>query len=278
MLTTSAAAQIFKLRRPSIRKSFIALVLLACSPAVFAQGGPPLLTTDPGTPGPQNLEVNLGVMPILRSDVKLVQLPQIDINYGVGDRIQLTYEVPFVWQTATGVPNATAWGNALAGVKWRFLDHGEAGLNISVFPQVEFRGTRAAVGKGIADDGNRLLLPVELSRKFGPVHVNLEGGYYFRLNAPASHNERFFGLALSHNFTPKLEVIGEVFNDMVMGAPPKDTTFDAGARYTFHPSFILLFMAGRSFSPNSSGQPEFLAYAGVQILLDKSGRALHHEK
>lgn len=260
-------------------KLAIALLFLAlCAAPAFAQGGPPLLTTDPGTPGPQNFEINLGVMPILRNDVKLVELPQIDINYGVGDRIQLTYEVPFIWQTATGQPNATGWSNSYAGLKWRFFDRGEDGLNISIFPQIEARGSYASAEKGIADSGTRFLFPIEFSRKIGPVHVNLESGYYFPLGSPHSHNERFIGLAFGHNFTPRLEAIGEIFNDVVMGAPPKDTTFDAGARYTLHRSFILLFMAGRSFSPNSSGQPEFLAYAGIQILLDKNGRALHTEK
>jgi hypothetical protein len=38
---------------------------------------------------------------------------------------------------------------------------------------------------------------------------------------------------------------------------------------------ILLFMAGRSFSGNSSGQPEFVGYFGLQILLERYGRALH---
>jgi len=259
-----------------IRMRFFAILFLVFSAVpAFAQGGPPLLTTDPGTPGPENLEINIGIMPILRQDTKLVQLPQLDINYGVGQRIQLTVEVPFVWQSSASAPNFTNWGNTFVGVKYRFFDHGEDGLQISVFPQFEIRGSREAVSHGVADPGNRLLFPVEFTRKFGPVHLNLETGYYFQLNSPASHNERFFALAAGHDVTKKLEVIGEVFNDWVLGAMPKDTTFDAGFRYTLHRSFIVLFMAGRSFSPNSTGQPEFISYGGIQILLDKNGSAFH---
>ena len=272
-----------------MKLAFAIFVLVLWAVPAAAQGGPPLLTTDPDPPGAQNLEVNIGVMPVLRRDTHNVQTPQFDINYGIGENVQLTYEVPFVWQSAAGQPNATGWSNGFVGVKWRFYAEKdkegkikEGGWKISTFPQIETGGPDGAVGKGIADGGTRFLLPIEISRRFGPVHVNFEGGYYFPLSSPRSHNERFFGLAVGHEFRSKsahpIETIGEVFNDYVMGAGPKDTVFDAGARYTLHRSFILLFMAGRSFSPNSSGQPEFIAYAGIQILLDRSGRSFHTER
>lgn len=264
--------------RPRFLYAMVMLGAAVCAVPAFAQGGPPLLTTDPVTPGPENLEINLGVMPILRNNTKLVQIPQIDINYGVGEDIQFTVYAPFEWQAGNGMPDVTGWSNVFTGVKWHFLDHGENGFNISMFPQIEIRGSQASQRTGIADPGTRLELPLEFSRKVGPLEMNLECGYYIPLNSPRTHNERFIGLALGHDFTKKLEGIGETYNDWVLGAPPKDTFFDAGFRYAIRPSFIFLFMAGRSFSPNSSGQPEFLAYAGMQILLDKNGRSLHHEK
>jgi len=233
---------------------------------VFAQGGPPLITNDPGTPGNGKWEINIGVMQVLRSGTNVLQVPQIDLNYGLGDRIQLTYEVPFVWQSATGQPNATGWSNGFPGVKWRFFDRGDDGWNISTFPQVEIRGPTGSVKTGIADGGTRLLLPVEVSHPIGPLEVNFEAGYFFPLNSPHSRNERILGLAMGHTFNPKFEAIGEVYDDAVMGVPPQNTTFDLGGRYEFHKNLLLLFMAGRSFSGNSSGQPEFLGYVGLQIL------------
>lgn len=242
------------------------LTLGAGGTPVFAQGGPPLLTNDPGTPGNGHWEINLGVMQVLRSRTNVLQVPQIDLNYGLGDRIQLTYEVPFVWQSAAGQPNATGWSNGFPGVKWRFFQQGDDGWNISTFPQIEIHGPRRSVKAGLADDGTRFLLPVEVSHPLGPLHLDFEAGYFFPLNSPHSRNERILGLAIGHMFTPKFEAIGEVYNDAAMGAPPQDTTFDLGGRYEFHRNLLLLFMAGRSFSANSSGQPEFLGYVGLQIL------------
>jgi hypothetical protein len=257
---------------------FALLALGTSAVSALAQGGPPLFTNDPGTPGAENWEINLGFMPVLTNRSNLFQVPQFDINYGVGDRIQLTYEVSFVAQTAPGQPTATGWDNALPGVKWRFIDQGEKGWNISTFPQIEIQGTKSAINQGLAESGNRFFLPLEVSHPLGPVNLNFEAGYFFPLNSPQSRNERILGLAMGHTISPRFEAIGEVYDDKVMGSGTHDTTFDFGGRYEFHKGLLLLFMAGRSFSGNASGQPEFLAYVGVQILLERNGRALHSDR
>jgi hypothetical protein len=229
------------------------------------------LTNDPGTPGNENWEINIAAAETVRRGVGTYQVPQFDINFGIGDRLQLTYEVPYVLQTSPGQPLETGWSNALPGVKWRFLDQGEGGWQISTFPQFQTDGTMAAREKGIAGSGPRFLLPLEVAKRVGPVDLNFEVGYYFPWHGP---QERILGLAAGRQVTKRLELDGEVYNDRAMGALPRDTTFDFGGRYKLHQGIIALFMAGRSFSGNSSGQPEFIGYFGVQILLSKFGRTL----
>jgi hypothetical protein len=256
---------------------FFAVSLFAPSRA-RAQGGPPLLTNDPGTPGAENWEINIAAMPILSRDQNSYQLPQLDINYGVGPRIQLTMEIPYVFATAPGQPHATGWSNALPGVKWRFIEN-KRGWNVSVFPQLATGGARGDVRSGIATSGTRILLPLEVQRNFGPLELNAEAGYYIPFHETnQGHEERIIGFAAGHQFTKKLEIIGEIYNDSAMGVPPHDTTWDAGGRYEFHKGLIFLSMAGRSFSPASSGQPTFFGYFGIQILLDHNGRSLHSDE
>ena len=103
----------------------LACAALCVSQAVRADAGPPYLTNDPGTPGNGNWEINIGSMQTLEHAVASYQLPQIDLNFGLGERIQLTYEIPYVLQTREGAPSASAWGNAYPGLKWRFYDEGE---------------------------------------------------------------------------------------------------------------------------------------------------------
>jgi hypothetical protein len=183
----------------------------------------------------------------------------------------LTYEVPYLQVTTADQPQQTGWSNSYSGVKWRFLDRGEGGWQISTFPQFESGGSALAQQKGIASDGPRFLLPLEVTKKVGPLDLNLEVGYYFPWHGP---QERIIGFVAGRSVTKKLELDAEIFNDRAMGTPPYDTTFDLGGRYKFHRGLLLLFMAGRSFSGNASDQPEFTGYFGIQILLSKFGRTL----
>jgi len=247
-------------------------VTLLAPRLTYAQAGPPYLTNDPGTPGNGNWEINVGSMTTRSQGFSAWQIPQIDVNFGLGDRIQLTYEAPYVVQSGGGAPQASGWSNAFPGIKWRFLDQGEDGWQMSIFPQYETAGSTSAQRKGIAEEGSRLLLPLEVSKEFGPLDLDFEAGYYFAHRGP---EERILGFVAGHQFTSRLELDVELYNDHAMGAEPNFTTLDVGGRYRLGRGFILLFMAGRSIA-RSTGQIDFMSYLGVQILLSDYG--LHLEK
>ena len=86
---------------------------------VFAQGGPPLLTDDPGTPGKRNWEINIASTHFRSPGEHEFEAPLLDINYGLGDRIQLKYEVPYLFDSDESAPYRSAVGNSLFGAKWR---------------------------------------------------------------------------------------------------------------------------------------------------------------
>jgi hypothetical protein len=248
------------------------LALALCAPALCnAQAGPPFLTNDPGTPGNANWEINIASAQSIGRAGAAYQLPQIDLNFGLGDRIQLTYEIPFVVQTGPGQPRQSGWGNAFPGVKWRFVDQGEGGWQLSLFPQMEANAPTSSVQKGIAGPGARFLLPVQVTKRLGPVDVDFEAGYYLPKHGV---NERIFGLMVGRSLTDGFDLGLEIYNDRAVGAAPNQTTLDLGARYKLSRGFIALFMAGRSINGTASGQPEFIGYIGIQVLLSDYGRSL----
>ena len=264
---------------PMTRRLLILCVCL-CVPALVTprralpQAGPPYITNDPGTPGDANWEINVGQMTTVERAAAAYQLPQIDLNFGLGDRIQLTFEVPYVLETADGQPSARAWSNAFPGVKWRFFDQGEGGWQISTFPQFETGASAQAQRAGIAQDAPRLLLPVEFARAVGPVDLDFEAGYYVPWHGHGNE-ERILGFVAGHAFSPRLELDAELYNDHGMGGVPPDfTTLDVGGRYKLHRGFILLFMAGRSIAGPAATQVDFMGYIGIQILLSNYGRTL----
>jgi len=247
---------------------------IVCAPVAHAQGGPPFLTNDPGTPGNANWEINLASMQTVVRGAASYQTPQIDLNLGLGERIQLTYEIPYVLQSNDGQPLTRGWSNAYTGVKWRFLDQGEDGWQMSTFPQIETGVSRFAQATGIGSPGPRYLLPVEVTRKLGPLDVDVEAGYYFKGSGP---RERFFGLAAGRALTSRLELDAELYDDRAYGVPPDFIALDVGGRYKLGRGFIALWMVGRSVNGFSNGQPVYMGYFGIQILLSHYGRTLNSE-
>ena len=112
------------------------------------------------------------------------------------------------------------------------------------------------------------MLPVEITKVFGPVEVNFEGGYWFTRDAS---DERILGLAFGHQFTKRLEGLAEIHDDVALGGTARSTTFDIGGRYEFHKGLLINFMAGRRIigSGTVNGQPSFIGYLGLQIQLTR---------
>ena len=243
--------------------TFLALLLFA-PVLLMAQGGPPLLTDDPGTPGNNNWEVNLGYTADRQLGENYYETPILDMNYGWGDRVQLKYEMPFVCNSTNNGPLLSGPGDSKFGVKVRFFQDDKLGLNISAYPQIEVNNTQNSVRRGLVFQGPQFLLPMEATKKIGPVDVDLEVGRWFT----QQHSYWISGLALGHQATRRLEVLAEVYSD---GDPTgeRDNTFDFGGRYRLNRNALVLFMAGRSFSPPSSGQSQLIGYFGMQFQLGR---------
>jgi hypothetical protein len=139
--------------------SFALAFVLVC-PAAFAPGGPPYYTNDPGTPGNHNWEINLGYMPFLYTNQFITHTPDVDINYGLGDRIQLSFENAWLrMKDPSGAPKY-GLGQGPLGVKWRFYDNQESGFAISVFPQLSLNNPHNGVARGITPRSAGLILPL----------------------------------------------------------------------------------------------------------------------
>src|SRR5256714_12811222 len=97
----------------------LAICMTAVPRQVVAQAGPPLLTDDPDTPGNGHWEINLAWTVLQTRDRRLFGLPLVDVNYGLGERLQLKAEVPWlVLQDRRGAPTQSGIGSTNLGVKW----------------------------------------------------------------------------------------------------------------------------------------------------------------
>lgn len=246
------------------RRLICLLTFLLAVPCAFSQGGPPYYTNDPGTPGDLNWEVNVGYIPFFYSGQSVSHVPDLDVNFGVGDRIQLTYENAWLRVQHPSSEAKFGLGQSNPGIKWRFYDGGESGLSVSMFPQAFLNNPNDAVARGITAPTDTFEFPMEFSKKFGPVDVDYEIGYQFVHKGPDAW---LTGLVLGHEFTPKLEMDTEFYAQGTFQHSAAQPTIDFGGRYKIHRPVILLLMAGRSVESARSNQPYFIGYFGIQFLL-----------
>ena len=128
---------------------------------------PPLNVDDPATPGCNQWEINILASADLSLDANRYELPLLDINYGVGDNLQLKYEVPNVSSRSDGT-TVSSVGNSKAGIKYMFYENEEAKLHMAFYPQIEFITPQSgAEEKGLETAGAIVSLPFLLSTKLG---------------------------------------------------------------------------------------------------------------
>ncbi len=69
-----------------------------------------MITDDPGTPGNGKWEINLAVMFEHRPNETSYDAPAIDLNYGIGEHIQLTLQGGTAW-----LKRQRSWRNRRTG-------------------------------------------------------------------------------------------------------------------------------------------------------------------
>ena len=256
---------------------------MATAQAARAQGGPPFITDDPATPGNRHWEINFGWNGNHNPAHSSYQLPDIDMNYGWGDRIQLKYELPLAAATDEHNTTRAGLGESLVGVKGRLYEHHTAGepksyenmtFSLGTYPQVSLNNPTSAVRRGVVEPGPQYYLPVEATARLGPVSLDGEIGRWIgNRNVPSRWGR---GLIVGHQFSERFELYGEIYNlqdTNRIGAEPKqrELTLDFGGRQTLdrRGHLRLLFMGGRGLQAVRRGnsEPNWIAYVGVQILL-----------
>jgi hypothetical protein len=211
------------------------------------------------------------------------------VNYGLGERIQLKYELP--WSLAETRGEAArvvgGLGNSLFGVKWRFYERALHHVStktgddaprfaVSIYPQAAVNNPTASRERGIVEPGPQVLLPVEGEAKIGPVRVVLETGRWFRHESP---DLWVHGLMLGRQFSRKTELYAELYSQHTAhksaeGDIENELTLGIGTRrpITRSGGLRLLAMAGRSAhrATPANGEPSWIAYIGLQVLVVKT--------
>jgi hypothetical protein len=241
-------------------------VMLACYFAeifcAHAQGGPPMITDDPGTPGDGQWEIKVAYLEDHTAVASARGFPHIDLNYGLGDHIQLKYETGYLFVSGVnsdGVKRDV--DDSLLGIKWRFLDQDKAGVDVSVYPQLDFVNSNRSVRRGIAEPGPNLLLPVEIAHAFGSITLVSEIGYQYSSEQP---NEWVAGFLGAVEVTKQLELMAEIRSISEHFLNGGDLIANVGLRQRIVGHLKLIAAAGTGLR-NGPETTRFVGYLGFQF-------------
>jgi hypothetical protein len=239
----------------------LALVLAFFLPfSAFAQGGPPLVTNDPDTPGAGHWEINLAAAGVHHDDAWEVSLPDVDVNYGYGERTQLSVHFGENWAGAGG---GAAWASGLGpvelAVRYRFIDEEDAGFALAVQPHWQKSWSHAANRKGLASEHAEFGVPVQVAKTFGRLVAGAELGRNFISGEP---DEWQLGAFASRDcFVDGMQCLAEVVAVRADGGAT-ETLGNLGARKEMSEHLVLLGSLGRELN----GEHGTLFYFGVQLL------------
>jgi hypothetical protein len=76
-----------RIRTHGAARLLLLILLCVFAQAAFGQGGPPLITDDPGTPGNKHWEINVAFTESRFSYGVVYETPHIDLNYGYGNNV-----------------------------------------------------------------------------------------------------------------------------------------------------------------------------------------------
>jgi hypothetical protein len=222
-----------------------------------------MITDDPGTPGDGHFENNIAIAFEHRPNETSLDLPAIDLNYGLGDRIQLTLQTAPVLLKRTGSGPIGGLGSTEAALKWRFLDEENNGLSMSTFPRIIFNVRQSAVRRGLAEDGTRVQVPVQIAKKVGGADIDFEFGPLLR---GIGRSEWLYGIVGGIEVTKTTELMAELHGTARTNFGRDVLTVNIGIRQKLSDAYILIASLGHEIRSPQDEPLAFIGYCGVQLV------------
>ena len=223
-----------------------------------------MLTDDPGTPGDKNWEINVGWTAQQLPGSYEFGAPQLDLNYGLGDRVELTYFATYLDEHDDGGPSKWGMSDSEFALKWRFIDGGDHGLQISVYPEVDFLTPGSHSGRrGLADGNTAYVLPFEFQRDYELISVDADFGHNF---ATAGGADGWFGgICLDREVKKGWEIDAEVHMNGDEDLGRTEWIGNVATRIDLSKKTTLMLLVGRDLGNRIGPKSSLMSYMGIQL-------------
>lgn len=246
----------------SVHAIGVALFVAVCR--VHAQGGPPMITDDPGTPGNNHWEINMAWTDQRTPGSTLVGAPLLDANYGVGETLQINYQSSWNILRDSGAGSESGYGDSQLALKWRF--HDADGLQASMYPRFTFVNPGSdADRRGVTDSRPSFLMPFEVLKDLGVISVNADFGYQY--SAERVLRGWTGGLCLGREVVKGWELDAEVHASSSDSLDRTEAIFNVGSHIDVTKNATLLLAIGCDMHNSLAPKVSLLTYVGIQVRL-----------
>jgi hypothetical protein len=214
-------------------------------------GSPPLDVDDPATPGCKAWEINIVMDGDLSRAENVYELPLFDINYGIGDNLQLKYEIPY---SVSGTSNSS-FGATKLGVKFQFYGNDDAKTQMAIYPQVTIATPGKKTDPANGASGTITTLPFLMSKRLTKTtggDIMLTGNIGYNLSTRADTQNYVSGaLGIGAPLAGKTSVLFEIATEQALKGTAEDprqeiVKADVAAMGPLNKHLLLFGLVGQS--------------------------------
>jgi len=231
-----------------------------------------MITDDSDVPGKGKWENNFYIGFEGSKNNYFLAFPAFDINYGLGDRIQLKCEMP--WVAGNGEHIANKYDHIGFGLKYEFLDEDSDGVSFSAYPQpiISFNPEDHAKNREFG-----IVLPIAASKQILKTGVNVQVGYQIL----GSESQIFYGIVFDRILSKYFLLLGEIHETFgrtsIMKADGEEgsvffksgTFINIGLQFKPDSAYYINLAIGKDMetSRSLSSDAKYYAYLGLQLNL-----------
>jgi hypothetical protein len=235
---------------------------------------PPLETDDPGVPERGVYEINLTMNADLSRESKEFDLFLVDANYGLLPKIlghelptQLKFEVPVAGAKDSGQPFTAGIGAAKVGLKFNLYNNEQHGIELSVYPQIEFVPGSRPVEKGLAEPGQTLIFPLLVAKELKYATLVVNAALNKPFHDPDRHTTGTFNFAVGVPVTRRFAAMAELHSESRFdAAQDRLVAVNVGLMRSLGSSMVLYTHVGHSLF-SDEGVEHTYAGGGVKLLI-----------
>ncbi len=229
-----------------------------------AEAIPPLVAGDVPTAEKNHVEWFIGTR-YQEADLIERQVPFTEVVYGISEKQELTFEIPYVF-----VGDAQGFGDAVLGTKYQFISEMEKRPGLA--GSFEWKLTNGSQSAGLGTGGMEYNVLFRIQKTWGAVTGLVNVGYTV-VGEPerngvrlARRNVWFTAFAQEVEVTPKTHILSELYwkaNDEP--GQPDRLAADIGLKHHLLPPLTVHAAIGKSVREGGLGGPALRVYAGVKV-------------